>query len=265
MQPSKITFSAFMKNCRKETSISELGKLVSGLGFNGIELAVRPGYQVEPEAAEKGIPNAVKQLKEYGLEVVSLAATPTEAVLAGCQAAGIPIIRVLKGIDLKVGYDASIEQLKKEMEELIPLCEKYKVAIGLQNSCGAMISNSMEIRNFIQSFNTDAIGAVWDSAHSALCGEEPEQGLSIIWQHLKMINLKNAYYRRTNGFESAPIWEKYFTTGDNGLSDWSRIAAYLNERSFSGSICFAHEYTDQEQLLKHLKYDLDYARKLFIS
>ena len=263
MESSRITFTAFMKNCRKEININELGKLVSSMGFNGIELAVRPGYQVEPENAEKGIPEAANQLAEYGLKVASLAAPPTEAVLAGCQAAGVPFIRILKGIDLKIGYDASIENIRKEFDALAPLCEKYGVAIGLQNSSGAMISSSMELRNFIRNYSPNVVGAIWDSAHSALCGEEPEQGLSIIWDHIKMINLKNAYYRRVNGYESRPQWEKYFTTAENGLSDWTRIAVYLKERRFTGTICFAHEYTDQENLLKYLKGDLEFARNLF--
>ena len=41
MASAPITYAAFMKHCRKETTIDELGKLVSGLGFNGIELGQR--------------------------------------------------------------------------------------------------------------------------------------------------------------------------------------------------------------------------------
>lgn len=87
----------------------------------------------------------------------------------------------------------------------------------------------------------------------------------MIWDRLKMVNLKNAYYRRTNGFESPPVWEKYFTTGEHGLSDWQRVAAYLKAHRYTGAICLAHEYSDQAQILKFLKHDLAYARTLLDS
>ena len=46
--PSHVTWSVFTKPWKMP--IPELGAYVRELGFTGIELPVRPGYQVPPEA-----------------------------------------------------------------------------------------------------------------------------------------------------------------------------------------------------------------------
>lgn len=37
-------------------SVDELGELVSQLGFDGVELPVRPGFQLEPDQVEQELP-----------------------------------------------------------------------------------------------------------------------------------------------------------------------------------------------------------------
>ena len=63
-----ITFSVFTKPW-KETPVPELGKFVSGLGFDGIELPVRPGYQVEPVDVDRDLPLVTEQLADFGLKI----------------------------------------------------------------------------------------------------------------------------------------------------------------------------------------------------
>ena len=54
------------------------------------------------------------------------------------------------------------------------------------------------------------ISAVWDAAHNALNGEEPELGLNIVWSHLCLVNLKNAFWRCTTGPEAEDAqWSPY--------------------------------------------------------
>ena len=43
----QFRFTVFTKPWRMP--IGELGAFVGGLGFSGVELPVRPGFQVEPE------------------------------------------------------------------------------------------------------------------------------------------------------------------------------------------------------------------------
>ncbi len=61
------------------------------------------------------------------------------------------------------------------------------------------------------------IGAVLDAAHCALNGEAPQLALDIVWSHLCLINLKNAYWRRTNGPEATVAeYQAYWTSMQTG-------------------------------------------------
>ena len=257
-----ITLSVFTKPW-KDLSVSGLGEFVSRLGFDGIEFPLRPGYQVEPDNAEKGLLQLTKQLGDYGVSITSVASVTEERVFAGCAEAGIPVIRIMIGIG-DDGYMPSERRAKGELEKILPLCEKYGVKVGIQHHCGQFVSNSMEMLHLIEPFNPKHIGAIWDAAHSGLAGEEPEQGLDIVWSHLCMINLKTAFYRRNNGPEAAEAqWDRYFTTGMHGLSSWTRIVKYLQSKSYKGVICLPAEYTDEAQVNKYIAQDIKYVKALF--
>jgi sugar phosphate isomerase/epimerase len=56
-----LSYTVFTKPWQTK-SLPELARFVSDLGFDGIELPVRPGYQVEPENITKDLPEAARIL-----------------------------------------------------------------------------------------------------------------------------------------------------------------------------------------------------------
>src|SRR5262249_5078094 len=107
MSEPRITFSVFTKPWK--LPLAELGKLIKGIGFDGIELPVRPGFQVEPQYITRDLPPAVKLLAEYGLSITSVATQPTAEAIQICGELGIPLIRVMVEIGAS-GYLASVEK-----------------------------------------------------------------------------------------------------------------------------------------------------------
>ena len=73
----KILFSVFTKPW-PTVSLPELGKFVSDLGFDGIELPVRPGYQVAPENVNDLV-RAAKALAKFDVQILSVAGPADEA------------------------------------------------------------------------------------------------------------------------------------------------------------------------------------------
>lgn len=67
-----------------------MGKHVKAMGFDGIEFPLRPGFRVEPEDAEKGLPALSGRLSEYGIKVTSIAAAPDEKSFTGCAKTRYP-------------------------------------------------------------------------------------------------------------------------------------------------------------------------------
>ena len=260
MGQTPISFSVFTKPWK--LPLPELAKMVAGWGFDGIELPVRPGFQVLPENVERDLPHAVRVMADHGLRTFSVAGPTDEATIATCAEMAIPIIRIMVPIGQE-GYLASIERMQRELDALLPLLEKYGVAIGVQNHCDRMVCNAMGLRHLLWKYDPRYVGAIWDAAHNALNGEEPEMALDIVWSHLLMVNLKNAFWCRLNGPEAEVAqWRPWWTSGHQGLASWPRVAAELKRRDYRGVVCLTAEYSDEEQVNRLIAEDIVFAKSL---
>ena len=205
----------------------------------------------------------MRQLAESDVLVTSVATTPTEAAIATCGELAIPMIRTMAPIG-DDGYLASEARLQQEYAALLPLLQVHNVKLGVQNHYGRYVCNAMGLRHLIERFDPGSIGAVWDAAHTALQGEEPELAIEIVWSHLCMVNLKNAFWRRVTGPEAEDVqWSPYWTSGRQGLASWPRVAAALQRRNYAGVICLTAEYSDEPAVDRLIADDLAYARSLF--
>ena len=244
-------------------SIVELGRLVHWLGFDGIELPVRPGFPVNPDNVAVELPKAVKTLAQANVEVFSVAGTANEATIAACGAAGVSTLRIMAPIGAD-GYVSAETKLRKELDALLPALERGHVRIGVQNHSGKYVCNATGLRTLLAGYDPARVGAVWDAAHNALQGEEPELALEIVWPQLCMVNLKNALWRRKNAPDATVAeWEAHWTRGRDGLASWPRVAADLKRRRYSGVVCLSAEYSDHAQVDRLIADDLHFARELF--
>jgi sugar phosphate isomerase/epimerase len=266
MNQHPVSFSVFTKPWRMP--LTDLAGFVRGLGFDGIELPVRPGYQVLPENVGRDLPAATRLLADHGLKIFSVAPPGGplgEPFIAACAEAGVPVIRVMAPIG-DDGYLASVARLQREYDALLPLLDGYGVKLGVQNHYGLTVCNAMGLRHLIERYDPRLIGAVWDAAHNALNGEDPEMAIDIVWSHLCMVNLKNAYWRRINGPEAEDTkWQPWWTTGSQGLASWPRVTAELKRRNYPGVICLTAEYSDESVVDRLIAQDIGYAKALFVG
>jgi sugar phosphate isomerase/epimerase len=259
---NKLSYSVFTKPWRK-TPLQELGRFVAGLGFDGLELPVRPGYQVEPENITRGLPEAVKVLGGCGVKVFSIAGPTDEQAIAACAEAGVKIIRICLNMPVE-SYVESEALWQKEWDALVPLLDRYGVTLGIQNHYGRSPNHASGLRQLLARYDPKHVAAVWDAAHNALQGEEPEIALDIVWPFLGMVNLKNAFWQRANGPEAPwAEWKPYWTLGKHGLAAWPRVAAELKKRAYRGVICLTAEYTDEAAVDRLIAEDLRFAKSLF--
>ena len=258
-----MKFSVFTKPW-KTMPVDELCKKVAGWGYNGVEFPLRPGYQVEPENAEKGLPALANTMAGYGLSIMSVASSTEENIFAGCQAAGVPIIRIMAPVDLQKGYLKCEKELQGYLDGLLPLCEKYQVKVGVQNHQGAMVFSTMELKRLLEPFDPRFIGGVWDAGHSGLAGEIADKALDIIWDKLILVNLKNGYWKPKTGPEAEKMnWIPYYTLGRYGMASYPEIIAYLKKRDYSGDICLPVEYTDETMVDRLAGVELAYVKGIW--
>ena len=258
---ANFQFSVFTKPWRMP--LADLARHVRHLGFEAVELPVRPGFQVEPARVATDLPLAARVLADSGVRIASIAAAVEEPIVAACAEAGIPVLRIMVPIEAD-GYMATEARTRRRLDGWLPLLERYGVTVGIQNHCDRFVCHAMGLRRLLEGYDPRYVAAIWDAAHNALNGEDPEMALDIIWPHLCMVNLKNAYWRRTSGPEAEQAaWEAYWTSGRHGLASWPRVAAELTRRSYAGTICLPAEYADEPAVDRLIVEDLAYARSLF--
>ena len=264
--PRRTQFAVFVKPW-KNLALPKLALHVQELGFNLIELPVRPGFPVEPAHIEQDLPAAVKTLADLGIAIVNVTVDlplDDERLYATCAASGITMNRVIFK-RISPSYWESEAAARRQLDAAIPLCEQYGVQIGIQHHYGGSVPiNSMGLYNLVKEYDPRWVGAIWDPAHNALQGEDAMTGLELVQSHLCMVNLKNAYWRRTSHPDGSETqWGAYFCAGPHGRTSWAEVAAGVKRVGYTGPITFSAEYTDDTYTDRLLESDLAYARRLF--
>jgi len=227
----KASFTVFTKPWKMP--LPELGRHVADLGFDGIELPVRPGYQVPPEDVTGGLPKAAKVLAEFGVRIASVAGPTDEKTIAACGEVGVPIIRICVSIGPE-GYLATEAAMRRRFDALLPALEKHGVAIGIQNHCDRCVGSAIGTRRLVEPYDPACVCAVWDPAH---CATGPEAEV-VRWGH-------------------------YWTSGRQGLASWPKVASELKARGYQGDVCLPAEYSDHESVNRLVAEDLMFARSVF--
>ncbi|MFD0982716.1 TIM barrel protein [Tropicimonas aquimaris] len=224
--------------------LPELAGKLAGLGFGGVELAVRPGYQVEPENVNADLPGAVRLLAEHGLKTASIASDPDEATIEACGAAGVGIIRLCAPIDMEAGYLASIDHHRRRFDAPLPVLERTGVAIGVQNHYGEHVGSALGLAHLLSGYDPKQVCAVLDMAHCAVDGEPVCIAVDIARPHLNgLVNFKSACHLRANGPEMEAEYVVHWTTHDHGGYNWRDLVGALHGVGFAGAFCIPAEYS----------------------
>ena len=272
MSANDIT--VFTKPWGAEVSLEDLGKKMKDIGVQGVELPVRPGYQVEPGNIARDLPAAVKALGDQGIKIGSIAGTVDAPTIDAMGACGVKILRICVGIDMDIGYMATEDKLRKEWDALIPKLDQTGVNIGVQNHCDNMVGSAIGIMHLIEKYDPKHVSAVYDPAHCGLDGEPEVMGLDACWSHLSLVNLKSAYRQRSNGYDEPEaahlvIW----STAHHALFSWRKLVTEMKKRGYGADICLPAEYTAFEDgrpsgmqmgdtCLDYLKEDISYLKQL---
>ncbi len=229
--------------------LPQLADKLAGLGFEGVELAVRDGYQVLPESVSTDLPKAVQQLEAAGLKTPSIAGNIDEATIDACGAAGVGIIRICAPINMAVGYQASVDAYRRAFDAVIPALERNNVSIGVQNHYGRHIASAVGLTHALAGYDPKHVCAVLDMGHCAVDGEPVEMAVDIARPHMNgLVNFKSACHVRANGPELDAEYMVHWTTHEHGGYNWRALVEELHQIGFTGTFCMPAEYSQQAGL-----------------
>jgi sugar phosphate isomerase/epimerase len=252
----------------KDLSLIDMAQHVRKLGFDNIELPIRAGFWCEPDLIIPQLPEVTAQLADEGVRVGNITANNAlddERMYVACAEARISMNRIMCRVMTGQNYWDAEKAARQQLDAALPLCEQYGVQITVQNHHGPFVGvNAMGLYHLLKDYDPRYIAACWDPAHNALEGEPLELGLDIIEAQLGMVNLKNAFWQRTNGPEAEhAAWRIYWTAGNQGRASWPLVAEKLKAMNYDGALCFSAEYTDELAVNHLIVADLAYARTLF--
>ena len=123
----------FFTKSLKGMDIMATATEVKNLGFEGLDLAVRPGYCINPENVATELPRAVKVWADMGLSV-PMVTTPTdftdprdpaaERLLAACGEAGVHEIKLGYWVYRGEDYWARVEEIKRALAGTLVLLQE---------------------------------------------------------------------------------------------------------------------------------------------
>ena len=250
-----------------------LAEKVAALGVQGVELPIRPGYQVQPDDVTATLPIAAKALAAHNLTINSVAAPLEPDIIKACGDAGIPLVRSMVGIDLtKAGYAETIDQHRRLWDSLLPDLDAAGVTIGIQNHSGDNVGSAIGLYHLIEPYDPKHVCAILDMAHSAIAGEPVELAVDLLWRRMRgLVNFKAAFRERINGPEEEEAeYRTHWTTAAHAAYSWRKLVAVVLGRGFEGAFCLPAEYSDPagapqrmgDDVLPFLERDIAYLRSL---
>ena len=177
-QTRKFQLCVFSKHLQF-LDYEELAEAAAAMGFDGIDLTVRPDGHVLPENVAADLPRAVGAIRAAGLAVpmittaITTASDPlTRTVLVTASELEIPAYRLgYISYDPSLGVAASLEALRPQIEEIAKINEEFGIRGDYQNHDGTFVGSAVwDLAILFQDLDPEWIGVQYDIRHATVEG-----------------------------------------------------------------------------------------------
>ncbi|WP_020533822.1 sugar phosphate isomerase/epimerase family protein [Flexithrix dorotheae] len=248
---TEFSFHVFSKHLQF-LDVAEMAETVKEIGFDGPDLAVRPGGHVNPEKVTVELPQAVKSIKAVGLNVKMMTTKitnpddlNTEIILKTASDLGIQYYRM--GY-LKYKKEISIEdnllKLKPDIWTLAALNKKYGIHGAYQNHSGTYVGSPLwDLYELIKGTDPKWLGCQYDIRHAVVEGGRSwPLGLNLLKAHIKSIVIKDFKWGEENG-----EWKIINTPIGEGMVDFKKYFKLLKKYEIKVPVSVHFEYKMPEE------------------
>jgi sugar phosphate isomerase/epimerase len=263
-----VLFTKLFHGC----TLDEIGRITSDLEFDGIDLLIRSGFQVDPENPDQ-IKQAVRQLGDVGLavpmattDITDPAKLPVERIFAGCAEAGIGLIRLgYWKYDGSRAYRSCLDVARRQLTELADLAGKYGVRLAVQLHGGTIHGSGAQTAALLEGTDPVLVGAYPDPGNQVVQDgrEDWRFTLDVLQPWLCCVGIKNGGWFPA---ELKPSGQRQWRSDWLGLSEgmvpWDDIIAHLNQAGFDGPLSFhSHYEVPLPQVIDQTRSDLRFIRR----
>ncbi|MEP2026584.1 MAG: sugar phosphate isomerase/epimerase family protein [Reichenbachiella sp.] len=259
----------------------EAAQSAAKIGFQGLDLTVRPKGHVLPENVKRDLPKAVRDINGAGLscDMITTAISDAnslvdEEVIKTAAAEGVKFYRsnwfsYMNDISL----EESLDYYKATVRQLAELNKSYGIVGCYQNHSGLKIGASVwEVKKILEDADPKYFGAQYDIRHAiAEGGKSWPNGVQLLRSQIKTIALKDFKWDKVEGkwnIVNVPIGE--------GMVDFKTYFKQLKSYGLNPPVSLHLEYplggaekgrteikVDQQVVFDAMNKDLDTIQRFW--
>lgn len=276
---SSAKISVFSKNLNWISDYHELAETALMMGFDGIDLTVRPNGHVLPENVKSDLPKAVEAIRKVGLEVYMITTSitdpyhqHTEPILKAANALGIQRYRTgWLNYEKKLSIPQNLQAFRKIFSDLTVLNQKYKIQGNYQNHSGLNLGSSIwDLWLVLKELDPKWMACQYDIRHATLEATNSwEVGLELLKSNIGSLDIKDFSWKNANG-----KWEVENVPLGKGMVNFQKYFSLLREFKINCPYSIHYEYPlggaedgaksisiPKQTVVAAMKQDLDQLRK----
>lgn len=259
----------------KGLSLEELGRTLKELGFDGVDLPVRAGGRVEPEAVRDKLPEVKEILGSQGINI--------SMITTAIREIGEPCARdVLETAgSLGIGYfklrpysyegfgtlKQSMAEAQAKIKGLEPVCRESGIRLGFQTHSQSYLGASIpHILRMIEGCDPEWVGVYYDIGHAVVEGGHAawRMNLDDVSERLFMVAAKDMkLVRREAADVKYSAWRGEVVPFGEGFVDWKGFIDCLKQIGFDGPCSLHSEYeVSTKEVIEQTRKDMAFLREL---
>lgn len=229
-----------------------MARVAAEMGFDGVDLTVRPQGHVLPERVETDLPEAMEAVRKAGINIYMITTSIDDAgdpvadkILKTASSLGIRHYRTgWLYYDTNIPTEDNIKMAQEKLRKLAELNEKYSISGEYQNHSGVYAEGIhfgaaiWDLAGALKNINSPWIGSQYDIYHAVIEGASTwPVPLELISPWIRSINIKDYLWTEKEGkyiTESVPLGE--------GMVDYKHYLSLLKGYKLEIPVCLHCEY-----------------------
>lgn len=246
-----------------EYTLAEAAALLKELGYDGVEWRVHSVPQTPLAKTDfwRGnkatidldtILNTAKDIRQItldaGLEIVGLGTylsykmtAEVERCMEAARIMGCRSIRVSPpSYDGTENYNDLYEEAVDGFMRIEELAKEYRVRANIELHVGNICPSASLGYRFVQNFDPDQIGVIFDPGNMIIEGHENWQmGLDLLGPYLSHVHVKNvAWAEDSTSEDGVKQWKPVMKPMKEGMVQWDKVLLALDRAGYKGWLSF---------------------------
>lgn len=217
------------------------------IGFDGIDLTVRPKGHVLPERVIEDLPKAIKAIKKAGLNADRMTTAITDPednltidILETAAKQGIKNYRLgWFDYDPSLSIEENIAEFNLKLKKLAKLNKELGLTAAYQNHAGEMAGGPVwDMGLMLDGIDPNLVGVRYDIRHAKVEGGTAwPLGMKFIADKINSFDVKDFIWKKTEG-----TWRPFNVPVGEGMVDFKRYFQIIEELTIKGDFTLHLEY-----------------------